>query len=243
MNWIPEGADLLTLAGAVLAALSALTAIAVALAQVSRLAKARKTLEWIRDSLVAESDSERQASLHRLRIRAEALLISSYYVPAWKFAEVILWTLASPALLLTTAMRSDANSQPAPVWYLVVTINLAGVFRRAIRLSCEKTRVRTQYALGGRNYEPVRVDLMEQMEGGTRKEFIIALAGAIGVTTLLYGAFWKFIGEGHGILPFLVFLAGFLVVQISLMVFHSYSRKLAIDTPRQAEGGEDLGII
>ncbi|WP_216693308.1 hypothetical protein [Dietzia psychralcaliphila] len=120
---------------------------------------------------------------------------------------------------------------------------LVGVLRRGIRLSCEKLRIRTQYALGGKNFEPVRVDMMEQMEGGTRKEILFAIVGAAGAIALVYGAFWGLLGDGKGIAPFILGAGGLIVSIVTFINFRDYSRKLALNPPKQAEGGEGLGIV
>lgn len=179
MDWTPEDSDYLTTLGAILASGTALLGLIVGVGQFSASARARRLIEWTSAALDSEKEASRRIILERLKLRAQGQLVASRYIPGWRFAEAGFWSLLAPAALIAAAQNGDAVSTWSTLFFGVV--NLALVFRRAIRLYAERYRVAHQFAAGGTDVEPVRVDMLEQMEGGTRREFALGGVTAISV--------------------------------------------------------------
>lgn len=187
MEWIPQNTDFLTVFGAILGAGSAALGLIVALNQYSSAARARRTMDWTSTALGVEKDPGRQIVLTRLKHRAQAHLIAVEYVSWWRFSETIAWTLLTPGFVIVGLSRDGNVSSIIAVMGLGVAL-MTLVFRRAIRLYLERTRVSHQYEVGGADVEPVRIGFMNQMEGGTRLEFALALVCAtvvVGTASLL----------------------------------------------------------
>ena len=102
-----------------------------------------------------------------------------------------MWTVLAPLSLILSARNGDSSGVGA-VAFGVVTLAL--VFRRAIRLYAERERVAHQFEAGGIDVEPVRVDIMEQMEGGTRREFSLGIISAVAVMATGALAAWGLVG-------------------------------------------------
>lgn len=179
MNWIPEGADFLHVFGAVLAVGTTLIGLFVSLGQFTGSARARRYIGWTTAALETEEDEARRAVLARLKLRGQGYLLAADYVPWWKFTEVAVWTLLSPALVGVAAYRDDPTMFSALIFAGVV--NLAIVIRRATRLYAERMRVAQQFVVGGADVEPVRIDMLGLMEGGVRREFVIGVICAVSI--------------------------------------------------------------
>ena len=191
-----------------MAAGSATLGLLVGLGQLSGAAQARRTIEWTSTALSIEKDAARQTVLQRLKLRAQGYLIAAQYVPWWRFSEAIAWTLLAPALVILGAHRSGEITSLIGILSLGV-VTLTAVARRAIRLYSERMRVSHQFAFGGADVEPVQVDILAQMEGGTRPEFALGLACAITVMGTAGLLAWALV-EGRGSTAWIwVFVGGF----------------------------------
>ncbi|POH75174.1 hypothetical protein [Arthrobacter glacialis] len=180
MDWIPKDTDILTVFGAILAVGATVLGLVVGLGQLSGAARASRTIEWTSAALSVEKDSARQMVLERLKLRGQGYLIAAQYVPWWRFSSAIAWTLLSPAFVISAASRSSETL------FLVIAVvagvlNLTIMVRKAIRLYSERTRVARQFVLGGSDVEPVRIDTLAQMEGGTKREFLLGFVCAVTV--------------------------------------------------------------
>lgn len=178
MNWLPEGSDFLNVFGAVLAVGTTLVGLFVSLSQFTGSTRARRNIGWTTTALETEEDEARRIVLNRLKLRGQGHLLAVDYVPWWRFTEVAVWTLLSPALVVVAAYRDDTF-----FFVLIIAglVNLAIVIRRAIRLYAERIRVAQQFAVGGTDVEPVRIDMLGLMEGGVRREFVIGIVCAVSV--------------------------------------------------------------
>lgn len=180
MHWLPSNSDYLTIFAAVLAAGTALIGIFVSLSQFTGVSRARRTVEWTSAALATEEDSARRLVLDRLKLRGQGYLVAARYVPWWRFSEAALWMLLSPAVVIVAANADRGTS------YLVSSaiagfVNLSIVGRRGVRLYSERLRVAHGFAAGGQDVEPVRTDLLAQMESGTLREFTLGFLVAAAV--------------------------------------------------------------
>ena len=83
-----------------LAAVSALIGVASSLSQLSRSAKARRTIEWI-DKLTSEKAKDcNSANWKAIKTSEEAYLIASYHVGRWQSAMTLAWIAVSPLFIL-----------------------------------------------------------------------------------------------------------------------------------------------
>jgi hypothetical protein len=180
MEWIQNDADFLTAFGAVLAVGTALLGLAVGLGQFTGASRARRTIEWTSSALESEKDAARIIILERLKLRGQGYLVAAQYIPGWRFAGAVAWTLVAPTTVILGASRGgELLSLAASILSGLVTLALVG--RRTIRLFAERMRVAHQFALGGMEVEPVRMDILAQMEGGTRREYSLGFVCAASV--------------------------------------------------------------
>ncbi|MGX1596869.1 hypothetical protein ACWIDS_07345 [Dietzia maris] len=232
MEWLPEDADFLTVLGAVLAAGTALLGLTVGISQLSVPSRARKVVEWTSSALERENDTSRKVVLQALKLRAQGSLISSQLVPGRLFGESIAWSLLAPTAIVIVSNRSDGQ----PVWTYIFTTSIVMtlVFRRAIRLYAERQRVRYQFAEGTFSIKSVRVDILEQMEGGTRVEFALGFICAVSLVGT-GGFLAKAIIEGReGTMWFWAGL-GVFACWCCAKIVHAHALKLALQPPPQAE--------
>lgn len=229
MDWLPNDPDFLTVFGAVLAAGTALIGIVVSFSQFTGAARARRTIDWATVALSSETDPARRLILDRLKLRGQGYLVAARYVPWWRFTEAVLWMLLTPAFIVITANR-DGGVGSLATYVLAGFINLATVGRRAVRLYSERTRVSRQFVAGERDVEPVRIDLLNQMEGGTLREFGLgfAIAAAIMATGGLTA--WALIGGG-GSARWLWPFVGLFACWNLLRLVHAYAVAATVANP------------
>lgn len=225
MDWLPNDPDFLTVFGAVLAAGTALIGIVVSISQLTGAARARRTVEWASAALSTETDPARRLVLDRLKLRGQGYLVAARYVPWWRFSEAAMWMLLTPALIIVTA--SNARGVGSLLTYAFAgLVNLATVGRRAIRLYSERTRVVRQFVAGERDVEPVRIDLLNQMEGGTLREFSLGISVAISVMATGALVAWALTGGG-GSARWLWPFVGLFACWNALRLIHSYATTAA----------------
>jgi hypothetical protein len=222
---LPNDADFLTVFGAVLAAGTAMIGIVLSFSQFTGTARARRTIEWATAALTTETNLARRLVLDRLKLRGQGHLVAARYVPWWRFTEAVLWMLITPALFVIAANRDDERTY-AIVYALAGLVNLATVGRRAVRLYSERTRVARQFVVGDRDVEPVRIDLLNQMEGGTLREFGLGIAVAISVMATGALVAWALTGGG-GSARWLWPFVGLFACWNALRLIHSYATTAA----------------
>lgn len=233
MEWIPQDTDFLTVFGAVLAVGATVLGLVVGLGQFSGAARARRTIEWTSEALSIETDPARQNILVRLKLRAQGYLIAAQYVPWWRFSEVISWTLLSPAVVILTSSR-DTPTSTITLGLLVGTTNLTLVIRRGIRLYAERMRVAYQFTAGGSDVEPVKVSILAQMEGGTRREFLLGLVCSIAIMGTGGLLAWALV-EGRGSFVWFWVLVGGAACWGAFQLAHNHAREWARRVARLPE--------
>lgn len=224
MDWIPDDTDFLTVFGAVLGAGTALLGLVVGLSQFTMGARTRRIIEWTSAALKSEKDPGRQLILQRLMLGAQGRLVAARYVPGRLFSEAFIWILLAPATVIFSISRSDAISTVVTISANVLLVAL--VARHAIRLYTERIRVAYQFTLGGIDIEPVRVDMLSQMEGGTRREFILGFICSISVTGTGALLAWAVLAE-HGSIAWVWAGLGLFACWSCFHTTHIYAKKWA----------------
>ena len=116
--------------------------------QLSRSARARRTIEWI-DSTVDRyvEDDLRQRRLAELRTEQEANLIATYYVPWWRLVLFPVWVIAVVSLILLTSKRgmSGMTAFRDVASHFLFTAYFAWLFIGSYR---EKLRIIDHYKAG-----------------------------------------------------------------------------------------------
>lgn len=199
MDWLPSDSNFLVIFGAVFAAGTAMLGLIVGLSQLSGAARARRTVEWTSSALESESNTARRTVLERLKLRGQGYLVAANYVPWWRFTEAVVWALLAPTSAILVASRNGDVSALISAFTLS-TVLLAIIGRRTIRLYSERMRVSYLFAEGGVDVEPVKTDILAQMEGGTRREFTLGFACAILVMGTAGLFAWAILEGSRGIL-------------------------------------------
>lgn len=194
--------------GASLAAIATLVGIAAAIDQLTLPARLRRLEAWSRAAHESETDDERKSALRMIRSVATARLVGAAYVPVMYFIEAVLWTGLAPLSVAAAFAASSPWSERlgAASFTLIV---LALVLRRAIRLYLERQRIAREY-FDGQAVKPPGLDLLHQMEGGTRREFVLALVFAVTITAASAGL-GEMLSGNKSIWPFAVIGAAALI--------------------------------
>ena len=142
------GSPTWTLIFALPAAVAAAVAAVNGVSQLTRSAKARRTIEWI-DSTVDKyvEDDLRQRRLTELRTEQEANLIATYYVPWWRLVLLPVWMIAVVSILLLTSKRgmSGTTSFRGVASHFLFTAYFTWLFIGSYR---EKLRIVDHYTAG-----------------------------------------------------------------------------------------------
>ena len=142
------GSSTWTLIFALPAAVAAAVAAVNGVRQLSRSARARRTIEWI-DSTVERyvEDDLRQRRLTELRTEQEANLIATYYVPWWRLVLLPVWMIAVVSILLLTSKRgmSGTTAFRGVASHFLFTAYFAWLFIGSYR---EKLRIVDHYKAG-----------------------------------------------------------------------------------------------
>ncbi len=218
---MPDNTDYLTVFGAVLAAGTALIGIFVSLSQLTGSGRARRMVDWTSAALTTETDTARQLVLNRLKLRGQGYLVAAHYVPWWRFSEAALWMLLSPAILIVAA-NNGRGTMTLISSALAGLVSLGVALRRSIRLYSERIRVAHQFIVGCHDVEPVQINLLNQMEGGTLREFTLgygAAAAVMGTGALVAWALTE--GSGSSRLPWSIL--GILACWCCFRLIHSYA--------------------
>ncbi|WP_341954389.1 hypothetical protein [Microbacterium sp. LWH13-1.2] len=161
----------------VLGVLTATVAVVTALTQAALPSLLRRREKWIREALNDEPDESRAAFLRELHVEVSASIVAGMLVPGWRFLMPV-W------LLFVGVAQFFLWTRNSPEWWSVVLAFLASLvvvaipIRRAIRLLCERARIAYEYRADPRNIQRPRLGSLSQAEGGTRREFWLALIAA-----------------------------------------------------------------
>lgn len=189
---LPAFVTVVGLIGASVAAL-------VAVEQLTLPARLRRLEAWARTAAESEDDDARKAVLVRIRSNATARLVAGHHVPAAYLVEGVFWT-ALGLLILQQSIREPEHASP---WILVpfVFVSVATAVRRSIRVYRERQRIAREFAAGMDEIKPPALDMLNQMEGGTRVEFVAALGYALAVCILgtSFGVLQHDNGQGWGV--------------------------------------------
>ena len=142
------GSSTWTLIFALPAAVAAAVAAMNGVSQISRSARARRTIEWI-DSTVDRyvEDDLRQRRLAELRTEQEASLVATYYVPWWRLVLFPVWVIAVGALLIFTSKKGISGTVVVRgvAYHFLFTAYFAWLFIGSYR---EKLRIIEHYKAG-----------------------------------------------------------------------------------------------
>lgn len=142
------GSPTWTLIFALPAAVAAVVAAMNGASQLSRSARARRTIEWI-DSTVDRyvEDDLRRHRLAELRTEQEASLVATYYVPWWRLVLFPVWVIVVGALLIFTSKKGISGTVVVigVVYHFLFTAYFAWLFIGSYR---EKLRIIDHYRAG-----------------------------------------------------------------------------------------------
>ena len=142
------GSSTWTLIFALPAAVAAAVAAVNGLSQLTRSAKARRTIEWINSTIDRDADVDsRQYALTELRTEQEARLVATYYVPWWRLLLFPVWVTAF-GVLFTLAIRkgmSGADAIRGAEASFLFTLYFAWLFIGSYR---ERLRISDHYKTG-----------------------------------------------------------------------------------------------
>ncbi|GAT74856.1 tyrosine-protein kinase receptor [Microbacterium sp. HM58-2] len=131
-------------------------------------------------------------------------------------------------MLLGAAQAFAWARKDADIWNILGALGLSLVFsatpiRRGVRLLAERYRVAHEYHEGAEPVRRARLGQLNQMEGGTRAELALALAGALGINAVAVGVALAYLDLfGWGVA---VGLAGAALTVVIAVVIHGYARK------------------
>ncbi|NLS08644.1 hypothetical protein HGQ17_01210 [Nesterenkonia sp. MY13] len=194
----------------VLAALAALLGALLTLNQLTRSAILRRREEWLRSALSAEGNPNRQQLLRELLDRTTAYLVAGILFPRRYYFIAIAWLVAAPAQAVMWT-HNDREGWSLLWSALLAMLCISMPIRQVIRVLSERERFLHDYLQAAGEIRKPRTDILAAMEGGTRKEFLLAyLAGAsvavaaVGLSLFLSGSsslgFWMVvIGIGGAI--------------------------------------------
>ena len=142
------GSPTWTLIFALPAAVAAVVAAMNGASQLSRSARARRTIEWI-DSTIDKcvEDDLRRHRLAELRTEQEASLVATYYVPWWRLVLFPVWVIAVGALLIFTSKKGISGTVVVRgvAYHFLFTAYFAWLFIGSYR---EKLRIIDHYRAG-----------------------------------------------------------------------------------------------
>lgn len=125
--------------------ISLFVGIIVGIDQISRTAKARRTIEWINKAVASNTNCEfRQQVLNELRLSQEGVLVASLYVPWWRFIWFPSWILGFGAIAVNFQVHNDFSKDSVLLWgvYFIGCLRLGW---RSIIFRTEREWVRRQY--------------------------------------------------------------------------------------------------
>lgn len=164
----------LTAIGTVVGLIAASVGALVAVEQLTLPARLRRLEAWARAAAEGEENDARKAVLGRIRSNATARLVSGHHVPAAYLIEGVVWTVMGFTFIYQAMTVRGAPS----VWVAAISvwIPLSIGARRSLRAYLERQRIAREFAAGVDKIDPPGLDILSLMEGGTRREFVAALA-------------------------------------------------------------------
>lgn len=174
-----------------LAILVSVAGLIATISQLTRPAILKRREKWLRETLDGETNANRRAFLEPGLANTTARIVSGLYVPGWRFLLLFPEALIG-ALPIVFFARDEPELPQAVIALLAGVIFVMNPFRRGIRLLAERYRVAYQYREGD-EIQPVRVGMLNLMEGGTRREFVYAFFLAMGVIAISLGLAFAFL--------------------------------------------------
>jgi len=165
-----------------LAAVASVVGVLVALDQLTQRTRMRRIAEWSKELADGEKDTERQVALARLQTWATGQLVASVMVPGRFYLESVLWAAAIPVVVVRLPDSADAVAATLVACFVALSLTL----RRGIRTHLERHRVASEFFNGEQVTLPA-VDMLHQMEGGTRVEFVLGLILGAAVVAVSLG--------------------------------------------------------
>lgn len=217
-----DPAEAIDVASKALAAIVSLVGLVVAIGQGTRPAVLKRRVKWLQEAIEHEQNEARLATLESILRNANASLVAGILVPGWRFLPLVAWMLFGPAQAFAWAQKD------ADIWSILGALGgsivlSATPIRRGVRLLAERYRVAHEYHGGIEPVRRARLGQLNQMEGGTRAEFVFALAGGLGINAVAVGvalAYLDLVGWGVA-----VGLAGAALTVVIALVIHGYARK------------------
>lgn len=218
--------DLLKIAGAAVAVVASLAAVALAVEQLTLRSRLRKTETWATAQLETEESAERIAVLKRLQLEATARIVAGLDVPVRLFADGAL-TAVGVTVAIAAMMQDDEVGTRSLVSLVgVALLGLVLSARRAVRVYLERCRIASAYARS-LAVTPARLGLLDLMEGGTRIEFAYAAAVAAFLGSFSVGLGLALSGRSVDGLPLLLLLTGAMGAVQTLDVLRTHARRLS----------------
>lgn len=236
--------DLLKLAGPIIGVIAAGIGLVVTVDQLTARTRLRKTETWAREALVGENNDHRKAYLTDLHLKSVAGVVGTIEVPVRYYFDALLTPAATGWVVISTlgvGARPSAQSIITMVLFSLV-LTLAG-FRRCVRLYLERRRVVNDYVAADHAMQGPKRDLLELMEGGTRREFVAAFGYSAAVTFAFCGA--SAYVQGGDDWGFLLLALGAVTTLVPSKVVHHWGKSVRSSplpaTERAADGGAGGG--
>lgn len=177
-DWVPS-------VGALVPALVGLVGLIAAASQLTLAARLRRLETWARSA--GESETGRRAeSLKQIERVAVARLVATTYVPSYHFLYAIVVPLGVAQWVFTAV--SDHESVRSQLWTVVTASVVSVMFvRQGIRVYLERERIGREY-LHGLEVAPARLGILDRMEGGTRREFTLAVLLSVSIELMAWAA-------------------------------------------------------
>lgn len=228
MAWLPENWDVLSIGAVVVATLGGVIGIAAGVQGMTATASARRLISWTTEALAHENAPGQTAILSAMRVRAEARLLALHWVRWWRFLETpVFLFLYAPILIVAFGDRNGWFRIASSVTLTAVT--LQAPIRRALRTYCERVRIERLYAAGATVVSPPELGMLALMEGGTRREWTLAVLGATELTALMVGIALLISDRAPGI-AFILVIASAIAIWQSLGAINGYARRLVTGT-------------
>lgn len=196
--------------------------LAVTVGQWTRPAILKRREKWLRESLAAETNEARTASLRTILDATSAQIIAGVLVPGWRFILLAGLMLIGPAQAFVWA-RNDPSGWGVISALAVSVVLSTNPIRRGVRLLAERYRVAWEYLKADRELQTVRTGLLNGMEGGTRLEMLFGFLASLAINALAIGVtFFLLDQQAWGTALGLTGAAGAVIIAI---LIHNYARK------------------
>jgi hypothetical protein len=170
----------------VVAVIIPIVGLIIATQQLTLGARLRRRQTWLREELSHEKDTHRIFLLDSVLGRASASLVASVLVPNKYLIDSVFWLVYAAALVFLSFARSTTVTDViGAIFFALIALTLS--LRRGIRVYSERRRIAFAYRTGGRPIASPKLDIVAQIEGGTRLEFLHAFLLSLFVICLAAG--------------------------------------------------------